>query len=252
MAKKTKAKKKAVTKKAKVVKKVTKKVSKKAIKKTAKKPAKKSAKKITKKSTIKAAPKMASVKKSVPQKPIMQKAVVKSAPKPTKTIVLTPKVQAPVQKPVSASGLKIGQPVPDFQAQATSGNFKLSDLKGKNVVLYFYPKDNTSGCTLEGHDFTAALAHFQAKNTVVFGISKDSIKSHKGFIEKQNYKHNLISDENEKVCQLFGVIKEKNMYGRMYMGIDRSTFLIDAKGNLKAEWRSVKVEGHVQAVLAKI
>lgn len=214
----------------------------------AKKKAKKTAKPKAAKKITKAAKKTSKKSKSVTK----SSSAASTKPKQTKTLVLNVKPVASAATASKSSGLKVGQVVPDFQAQATSGLFKLSSFKGKKVVLYFYPKDNTSGCTLEGRDFTDALNQFSAKNTVVFGISKDSIKSHQGFIEKQSYKHNLISDENEKVCQLFGVIKEKSMYGRTYMGIERSTFLIDENGVLKHEWREVKVEGHVKDVLSKV
>lgn len=154
---------------------------------------------------------------------------------------------------VTNSPLKLGQKITDFQLPATGGkDFKLSDLKGKKVVLYFYPKDSTPGCTIEGKDFSQLKNQFEAKNTVVFGISRDSMKSHENFKSKQNYTIELISDADEKACAIFDVIKEKNMYGKMVMGIERSTFLIDEKGCLAKEWRKVKVEGHAEEVLASI
>ncbi len=119
-------------------------------------------------------------------------------------------------------------------------------------MLYFYPKDNTPGCTIEGHDFTKLKKEFARQNTDVFGISRDSLKSHQGFKTKQCYTVDLLSDEEELACQIFGVIKEKNMYGRKVLGIERSTFVIDEKGQLVAEWRGVKVPGHAQEVLEKI
>jgi len=119
-------------------------------------------------------------------------------------------------------------------------------------VLYFYPKDSTPGCTIEGHEFTQLKPQFTQAGVEVFGISRDSLKSHHNFKEKQCYSIDLLSDEEELACQIFGVIKEKNMYGKMVLGIERSTFVIDEAGKLMAEWRGVKVPGHAQAVLDKI
>jgi peroxiredoxin Q/BCP len=117
------------------------------------------------------------------------------------------------------------------------------------VVLYFYPKDNTPGCTLEGQDFRDLNAKFKRANTVVLGVSRDSVKSHEGFKQKQDFNFDLLSDADEKLCKLFDVIKLKNMYGKQVMGVERSTFLIDAKGVLRREWRKVKVDGHAAEVL---
>lgn len=145
----------------------------------------------------------------------------------------------------------IDSPVSDFEAPATSGKtVKLSDLKGQQVVIYFYPKDSTPGCTTEGQGFRDQYAEFQAANTQVFGISRDGIKSHENFKAKQSFPFELISDKDEAVCQLFDVIKLKKLYGKEYMGVDRSTFLIDKDGVMRQEWRGVKVPGHVDAVLA--
>jgi peroxiredoxin Q/BCP len=142
--------------------------------------------------------------------------------------------------------------IKDFSVLSSNGEkFKLSDYKGKNIVLYFYPKDATPGCTLEGHEFTKLLPKFKKLNTEVFGVSRDSVKSHQKFIEKECYKFELLSDEDEKLCQQFDVIKEKNMYGKKVMGIERSTFLINSAGELVYEWRKVKAEGHAQEVLDK-
>mgnify|MGYP000435170770 CR=1 FL=1 len=144
----------------------------------------------------------------------------------------------------------LGKPIVDFNFTTTRHtDCQFSDLKGQHVVLYFYPKDNTPGCTNEGLDFNENLANFNRLNTVVFGISRDSIKSHEKFIAKFQFKFDLISDPDEKICQLFDVIKEKNMYGRKVMGIERSTFLIDSQGILRQQWRKVKVPGHVEEVL---
>ena len=146
----------------------------------------------------------------------------------------------------------VNQPVPDFQAAATSGvTVTLSELKGRQVVIYFYPKDNTPGCTTQGQDFRDHIANFQAANTVVLGVSRDSLKTHENFKAKQSFPFELISDKDEAVCQLFDVIKLKKLYGKEYMGVDRSTFLIDKEGVLRQEWRGVKVPGHVAEVLAQ-
>lgn len=145
----------------------------------------------------------------------------------------------------------IDQPVTDFQAPATSGHtFSLAALKGKQVVLYFYPKDSTPGCTTQGQGFRDLHEQFQAANTEVFGISRDSVKSHENFKAKQAFPFELISDKDEALCQLFDVIKLKKLYGKEYLGVDRSTFLIDSNGVLRQQWRGVKVPGHVDAVLA--
>jgi peroxiredoxin Q/BCP len=142
-------------------------------------------------------------------------------------------------------------PVADFRAQATSGQqVRLSALQGQQVVVYFYPKDSTPGCTTEGQGFRDQYSAFQAANTLVFGVSRDGLKSHENFKCKQEFPFELISDKDETVCQLFDVIKLKKLYGREYLGIDRSTFLIDANGVLRREWRGVKVPGHVDEVLA--
>ena len=145
----------------------------------------------------------------------------------------------------------IDKPVADFEAQATSGQtFSLAALNGKQVVIYFYPKDSTPGCTTEGQGFRDHYAAFKAANTEVFGVSRDSVKSHENFKSKQEFPFELISDKDEAVCQLFDVIKLKKLYGKEYLGVDRSTFLIDKAGVLRQEWRGVKVPGHVDAVLA--
>ena len=141
--------------------------------------------------------------------------------------------------------------VADFQAQATNGQLvQLSALKGQQVVLYFYPKDSTPGCTTEGQGFRDQYGAFQAANTQVFGVSRDGLKSHENFKCKQEFPFELISDKDEALCQLFDVIKLKKLYGKEYLGVDRSTFLIDKNGVLRQQWRGVKVPGHVDAVLA--
>jgi len=146
--------------------------------------------------------------------------------------------------------VSVGQAVPDFQAPATGGEFQLSALRGKALVLYFYPKDNTPGCTTEGADFAQAHAAFRKAGCEVAGISRDSLRSHEGFKAKLELPFELISDADEAVCNLFEVIKMKNMYGKQVRGIERSTFLIAADGTLAREWRGVKVPGHVEQVLA--
>jgi len=142
---------------------------------------------------------------------------------------------------------------PNFTAPATGDKeIELKSLRGSNVVLYFYPKDSTPGCTTEGLDFKANHLKFRRRNTVVLGISRDSVASHEKFKSKQKFPFDLLSDTDETLCTLFDVIKEKNMYGRKVMGIERSTFLIDDKGKLRCEWRKVKVKGHVDAVLEAV
>lgn len=143
-----------------------------------------------------------------------------------------------------------GQLAPDFELPATSGRVaRLSALRGKPVVLYFYPKDNTPGCTTEGQDFRDLYDLFQALDCEVYGISRDSIKSHEGFKAKLGLPFELLSDEDEKVCEAYGVIKLKNMYGKKVRGIERSTFVIDREGRVAREWRAVKVPDHAREVL---
>lgn len=151
------------------------------------------------------------------------------------------------------SKVKIGKKVPDFRLPATGEReIALSDYLGKRVVVYFYPKDNTPGCTTEGQDFRDSINTFRRRQTVILGISRDSVKSHENFKAKQQLPFDLLSDVEEKVCRLFDVIREKNMYGKKVMGVERSTFLIDEQGVLRREWRKVSVKGHVAAVLDAI
>jgi peroxiredoxin Q/BCP len=146
--------------------------------------------------------------------------------------------------------MNIGQEVSDFEFSATNNlNGHLSDFRGQTVVLYFYPKDATPGCTTEGQDFRDAYPQFKSVNTQIFGISRDSLKSHENFKAKQNFPFELISDKEEQLCQLFDVIKMKSMYGKQVRGIERSTFIIDKDGVLVHEWRKVSVKGHVEEVL---
>ena len=125
-------------------------------------------------------------------------------------------------------------------------------MRGQNVVLYFYPKDSTPGCTTEGRDFSALHARFRRRKTLILGVSRDSLASHEKFREKQGFPFDLISDPDENLCRKFDVIKEKSLYGRKFMGIERSTFLIDADGKLRGEWRKVKVKGHAEEVLEAV
>ena len=151
------------------------------------------------------------------------------------------------------TNVTLGETVPDFTATITGNQtIKLSDYRGKNVVLYFYPKDNTPGCTLESQDFRDNYKKFESLNTVIFGISRDSVSSHDGFKCNQALPFDLISDSDETLCQLFDVLKSKNMYGKEVIGIERSTFLINSDGVLIHEWRKVKVDGHCLEVLERI
>lgn len=146
--------------------------------------------------------------------------------------------------------IEIGSTVPTFELPSTSGEkFSLADHLGKNIVIYFYPKDDTPGCTTEGQDFSSHWDAFTEKNCVIVGISRDSVHSHECFKEKMQFPFELLSDPDETVCELFGVMKLKNMYGKQARGIERSTFVIDENGKLKKEWRGVKVPGHVEEVL---
>lgn len=149
--------------------------------------------------------------------------------------------------------IAIGKIVSDFSLPGTGDQIiSLSDFRGENLVLYFYPRDNTSGCSMEAESFRDSHARFKRLNTEILGVSRDSLKSHEKFRAQYGFKFDLLSDEQEKVCKLFGVIKEKSLYGRKFMGIERSTFLIDAAGVLHNEWRKVSVKGHVDEVLAAV
>jgi peroxiredoxin Q/BCP len=147
-------------------------------------------------------------------------------------------------------GITLNRVVADFKSDATGDKaIRLKELRGKNVVLYFYPKDSTPGCTLEGQNFRDLHSKFRRLKTIIFGVSRDSIASHEKFKAKQNFPFDLLSDPDETLCGLFDVIHEKSLYGRKFMGIVRSTFLIDANGKLRREWRSVKVKDHAAEVL---
>lgn len=151
------------------------------------------------------------------------------------------------------SDISIGEKIPDVALPATGDKeVRLSDLEGQRLVLYFYPKDSTPGCTKEGQAFRDKYARFKQLNTEIIGVSRDSIKSHENFKAKQAFPFDLLSDADEKLCRAFDVIKEKNMYGRKVMGIERSSFLIDEAGVLRREWRKVKVDGHADEILKAI
>ena len=151
------------------------------------------------------------------------------------------------------SAPRLNRVVADFSASATRNNtIRLRDLRGQNVVIYFYPKDSTPGCTSEGQDFRDLHAKFRRQGAIVLGVSRDSIASHEKFRDKQKFPFDLISDPDEALCRKFDVIQEKTLYGRKFMGIERSTFLIDAAGKLRNEWRKVKVKGHAAEVLEAV
>jgi thioredoxin-dependent peroxiredoxin len=150
------------------------------------------------------------------------------------------------------SKVEVGKKAPPFTLDGTGGKFALAEASGSVVVMYFYPRDNTPGCTQEGESFTAHFAQFKKAKTMILGISADTLESHQKFKKKMSFPFDLLSDPDQKVCKLYDVIQEKNMYGKKYMGIERSTFLVDAKGVLRQEWRKVKVNGHAEAVLAAV
>jgi len=146
-----------------------------------------------------------------------------------------------------------GKKAPDFQLPDDNGDMvKLSQFKGKTVVLYFYPKDDTSGCTKEALAFTAQARKFASAGAVILGVSPDSVAKHQKFIEKHDLKIRLLSDEDKTLCEAYGVWVEKSMYGRKYMGVERSTFLIDGKGKIAKIWRKVKVTGHAEEVMTAV
>jgi thioredoxin-dependent peroxiredoxin len=170
-----------------------------------------------------------------------------SSKKASSTMKATKKL---IKKVVKSTPLKVGEKVKNFNLESTGEReFKLSQQAGRITVLYFYPKDATPGCTLEGQEFTRLNSEFKKSGADIFGVSRDTIKSHQNFKTKQNYSVELLSDVDEKACSIFGVIKEKNMYGKKVLGIERSTFVIDQSGRLVKEWRGVKVPGHAEEVL---
>jgi thioredoxin-dependent peroxiredoxin len=150
------------------------------------------------------------------------------------------------------SNIDVGKKAPQFTLEGTGGSWSLRDGAGSTVVIYFYPRDNTPGCTQEGEDFTAAYAQFKKAKALIFGISADTLAAHEKFKKKMAFPFELLSDADQKVCKLYDVIQEKSMYGKKFLGIERSTFLIDGKGVLRHIWRKVKVNGHAAAVLAAV
>ena len=149
--------------------------------------------------------------------------------------------------------LETGDPLPDLTLPATGDReLSLSDFRGRKLVIYFYPKDNTPGCTQEGQDFRDRYAEFQAADCEVLGVSRDSVRSHENFAAKYDFPFPLLSDKDERMCQAFGVIVQKKLYGREYLGVDRSTWLFDADGTLTRSWRKVRVKGHVAEVLEAV
>jgi peroxiredoxin Q/BCP len=150
------------------------------------------------------------------------------------------------------SKVTVGKKVPEFALDSTAGKWKLKDVAGSNLVIYFYPKDATSGCTKEGEAFRDLHAKFAKAKTLIVGVSPDSVASHEKFKAKYGFPFELLADPEQTACTLFDVWKEKSMYGRKYMGVERSTFLLDAKGVLRQEWRKVKVPGHAEEVLAAV
>ena len=149
--------------------------------------------------------------------------------------------------------MKIGAKLPNLSVDSTGDKkVNLSKLKGNNVVVYFYPKDSTPDCTTEGQDFRDNIKAFEKNDCIVFGVSRDALKSHERFKEKQSFPFDLLSDPEEKLCKKFDVIKLKKLYGKEYLGIERSTFLFDKTGKLVSEWRKVRVKGHVDEVLEAV
>lgn len=209
-------------------------------KKMIKKMGKKATKKVAKKATKKAAPKKKMAK--------AKKATKKAAPRPRKEAAADNTASTITMSTMSL----LGQSIPNFEVPSTSGTVSLEGLRGKNVVLYFYPKDSTPGCTIEGHEFSKLLPEFEQANTVVYGVSRDDMDSHNKFKDKECFNVELLSDTDETLCRMFDVIKEKNMYGKKVIGIERSTFVLDADGKVTAEWRKVSAQGHAQEVLEKV
>jgi peroxiredoxin Q/BCP len=150
------------------------------------------------------------------------------------------------------SKIEIGKKAPSFTLDGTAGKWSLKDAANSKLVIYFYPRDNTPGCTQEGESFTKAYAQFKKSKALIVGISPDTVASHEKFKQKMGFPFELLSDPDQAVCKLYDVIQEKSMYGKKYLGVERSTFLIDAKGVLREVWRKVKVNGHAEAVLAAV
>ncbi len=198
-------------------------------------------------------------KKKAAKKKVTRKNITRQRTSKKPLAKTTSKKKTTVRKTTASTDIKtsagpgLGKSVANFSLPSTDGQtVRLSDLKGKHVVLYFYPRDSTPGCTIEGRDFRDRHADFIRHNSIIFGVSRDSLKRHDNFRSKENFPFHLLADENEAVCKIFDVIKPKNMYGKMVRGIERSTFLIDKNGVLRQEWRKVKIEGHADAVLAAV
>lgn len=222
---------------------------KKTTKKAAKRPTKKPAKKVAKKTTKKAA-KKAQKKGPKRRAKTAKKAASRSISQAQVTVARSP-VIAPGHPELKAP--QVGEVVPNFTLPSTAGqDFNLSDYQGKKVVLYFYPKDSTPGCTTEGYEFSTLQDEFRRHNTEVFGISRNSLLSHDKFRDQESITVDLLSDPDETACKMFDVIKPKNMYGKQVIGVERSTFLLDEQGRLVKEWRKVKAEGHAKEVLNTI
>ncbi len=177
---------------------------------------------------------------------VAAKTSAKKAPAKTASVANS----APVKSSAGSGKIAVGKKVPAFSGLITGGgSWKSSEAAGKNLVIYFYPRDNTPGCTTEAEAFRDLAPAFKKANTVILGVSTDSVASHEKFKAKYGFPFELLSDESQALCQLFDVYKEKSLYGRKFMGVERSTFLIDADGVLRQEWRKVKVPGHAEAVL---
>lgn len=219
------------------------------------------AKKKTTKKTTKKAKGMKSSKKKMTKKMAKPAARMAKASKKAKAKRMTKSKsksksmakaapRARMATPVSGTRVSMGQLVPQFEVNGTGGQqLNLDGFRGRSVVLYFYPKDATPGCTLEGHEFTKLHDQFKELNVEVFGVSRDTLDSHEKFKTKECYSIDLLSDTEGELCAMFDVIKNKNMYGREVQGIERSTFVIAPDGRLVKEWRGVKAEGHAQQVL---
>ncbi len=221
-------------------------------------PAKKATKKAAKKATTKKATKKAATKKTATQKAAPKATVKKTTQKAAKKATTKIAAAKPSVSDVMAEAMVetevslLGQAIPNFEVSSTSGTVSLENLRGKKVVLYFYPKDATPGCTIEGHEFSKLLPEFEQQGAVVYGVSRDDMDSHTKFKDKECFEVELLSDTDETLCRMFDVIKEKNMYGKKSIGIERSTFVIDPDGKVAAEWRKVTAAGHAQEVLNKL
>jgi thioredoxin-dependent peroxiredoxin len=210
-------------------------------------------KKSPKKTKAKKTKTKSKAKSKVKAKKSSTKAKRAAKPKASKRKASKPKVKAGPPKSASAAAtMTTPSMLPDLDVQTTAGQLRLGSLRGKNVVLYFYPKDDTPGCTTEGCDIRDHYSEFQQLNTVALGVSRDDLDSHGKFKAKYNFPFELVSDPDEKLCKAFGVIGEKQNYGKTYMGIIRSTFVFDKDGKLRKEWRNVSVPGHIDQILGEL